>query len=224
MDPAYRFARAGKVYKELDADEGHLIAGFLRTGIIGSNDDYWTPGMTEWKKVFSRDWVIAKPTPVPCVSAPAAQPAPTAQSTQATRAATAAEAAQASAASAASVSSGRSHYCECTACKKGFATPAKAVSGYSVIGQAAKYFACGIGLMILIFVMKDILIEWSFQSTSRFTYVIASIIIGLISLAALCLFLMALFELIAAAVTHGIYRANPERCPFCNSPTFTKKA
>ena len=220
MNPAFRFARAGKVYKELEADEGHLIAGFLRTGVIGSNDDYWMPGMTEWKKVFSRDWAIPKPAPAAPPTA-ASQPAPSAQ---ATRAASAAEAAQASAASAATVSASRTHYCECTACKKGFATPAKSVSGYSVIGQAAKFFAGGIALMILIYVLKDILLQWSLQSPSRVTIVMSSVIIGLIALAALCLFLMALFELIAAAVTHGIYRANPESCPFCNSQTFTKKA
>jgi len=220
MNPAFRFARTGKVYKELEADEGHLIAGFLRTGVIGSNDDYWMPGMTEWKKVFSRDWAIPKPAPAAPPTA-ASQPA---VSAQATRAATAAEAAQASAASAATVSASRTHYCECTACKKGFATPAKSVSGYSVIGQAAKFFAGGIGLMILTYAMKDVIMEMSFEPTSRFPQKFSLFIVGLVTLAALCLFLIALFELIAAAVTHGIYRANPERCPFCNSPTFTKKA
>ncbi len=208
MAPAYRFSRAGKIYKELDADEGHLIAGFLRTGVIGANDDYWMPGMTEWKKVFTHDWTIAKPTPAPA-------PAPS-------TAANAAEAAQAAAASAA-VAVTRSHICECTTCKKGFATPGKAISGYSVIGQAAKYFGCGIGLMIITYAINDLIREWTFRLESRFSILLYSTIIGVITLAALCLFLMALFELIAAAVTHGIYRAAPERCPYCNSTTFTKR-
>jgi hypothetical protein len=43
MNPAFRFARGGKVYKELEADEAHEIPGFIRMGIISLNDDYWTP-------------------------------------------------------------------------------------------------------------------------------------------------------------------------------------
>lgn len=208
MPVAYRFSRAGKVFKELDDDEGHLIAGLIRSGLIVANDDYWTPGMTEWKKVFSRDWVIAKPVPT----------------STAITAAQAAEAAQSAAENASSMPViGRTHLCECTTCKKGFSTPAKAVSGYSVIGKAALFFIGGVVLMVLTYAMKDVIVEWSFQSTSRFAFYFSLFIIGLITLAALCLFLMALFEMIAAAVTHGIYRSSPERCPYCNSTTFTKK-
>ncbi len=210
MPIAYRFSRAGKVFKELDDDEGHLIAGFIRSGLIVANDDYWMPGMTEWKKVFTRDWVIAKP-------------APTNTTTAAANAANAAEAAQTAAAASSMPVVGRTQLCECTACKKGFNTPAKAVSGYSVIGKAALFFICGVGLLVLIYALKDALLEWSFRSSSRFSFYFSMTILGLIALSALCLFLMALFELIAAAVTHGIYRAAPERCPYCNSTTFTTK-
>lgn len=218
MNPAFRFARSGKVYKELEADEAHLIPGFLRTGAIAPDDDYWTPGMTEWKKVSSRDWVVPKSAPTP--STPAVPPAPSAQLTQAVAAA---EAAQAQAAATTSATAGRSHPCECTACKKGFASPAKAISGYSVIGQAAKYFACGIVLMVLSYALMGPLIAWSNHSELQGSYVIPYFVVGLLYLAALCFFLMTTFELIAAAVTHGIYRANPDRCPYCNSPTFTRK-
>jgi hypothetical protein len=207
MPPAYRFSRAGKVFKELDADEGHLIAGFLKAGVIAANDDYWITGMTEWKKVFTHDWAIAKPAPA----------------TATTAAANAAEAAQ----HAATVSSpsvvGRTHLCECTACKKGFSTPAKAVSGYSVITRAAGFFILG---MILLIVSAIVYVKWTlptFFGESRLAFAMASIVYILVSLAGLGLLLMSVFELISAAVTHGIYRASPERCPYCNSGTFTKR-
>ena len=73
MNPAFRFARGGKVYKELEADQAHEIPGFIRTGIISPNDDYWMPGMGDWKKVSSRQWDFPKPVPMP--STPAAQSA-----------------------------------------------------------------------------------------------------------------------------------------------------
>ena len=213
MNPAFRFARGGKVYKELEAEEANQIAGYLRTGIISSNDDYWMPGMGDWKKVSSRQWDFPKPAPAP--SAPAAH---------STRAASAADAAQAQAAATApSSSAGRGHACECTACKKGFNEPAKAVSGYSVIGNATIYFLIGIGLMILVYAIRDAAADMLFSIDPKHGYILFSIVAGLVALVALSLFLMSGFELISAAVTHGIYRANPERCPYCKSPTFVKK-
>ena len=213
MNPAFRFARGGKVYKELEAEEANQIAGYLRTGIISSNDDYWMPGMGDWKKVSSRQWDFPKPAPAP--SAPAAH---------STRAASAADAAQAQAAATApSSSAGRGHACECTACKKGFNEPAKAVSGYSVIGNATIYFLIGIGLMILVYAIRDAAADMLFSIDPKHGYILFSIVAGLVALVALSLFLMSGFELISAAVTHGIYRSNPERCPYCKSPTFVKK-
>ena len=213
MNPAFRFARGGKVYKELEAEEANQIAGYLRTGIISSNDDYWMPGMGDWKKVSSRQWDFPKPAPAP--SAPAAH---------STRAASAADAAQAQAAATApSSSAGRGHACECTACKKGFNEPAKAVSGYSVIGNATIYFLIGIGLMILVYAIRDAAADMLFSIDPKHGYILFSIVAGVVALVALSLFLMSGFELISAAVTHGIYRANPERCPYCKSPTFVKK-
>jgi hypothetical protein len=206
MNPAFRFARGGKVYKELEADEAHEIPGFIRMGIISLNDDYWTPGMGDWKKVSSRQW----DSPIPGATNTTTK---------------AAEAAQSAASLAASVTPivGRTLNCECTTCKKGFNTPAKAVSGYSVIGKAAMFFCFGFGLSFLIYALNDKLLNWAYRSDSQVSYVIVSCFSGLVALAGLGLLLMAIFELIAAAVTHGIYRANPERCPHCKSPTFLRR-
>jgi hypothetical protein len=206
MNPAFRFARGGKVYKELEADEAHEIPGFIRMGIISLNDDYWTPGMGDWKKVSSRQW----DSPIPGATNTTTK---------------AAEAAQSAASLAASVTPivGRTLNCECTTCKKGFNTPAKAVSGYSVIGKAAMFFCFGFGLSFLVYALNDKLLNWASRSDSQVSYAIVSCFSGLVALAGLGLLLMAIFELIAAAVTHGIYRANPERCPHCKSPTFLRR-
>lgn len=213
MNPAFRFARGGKVYKELEAEEANQIAGYLRTGIISSNDDYWMPGMADWKKVSSRQWDFPKPAP-----APSALPA------QSTRAVSAADAAQAQAAAmAAAIPSGRGLACECTACKKGFNEPAKAVSGYSVIGNATIYFLIGIGLMVLVYAIRDAAADMLFSIDPKHGYILFSIVAGLVALVALGLFLMSGFELISAAVTHGIYRSSPLRCPHCTSSTYTRK-
>ena len=206
MNPAFRFARGGKVYKELEADEAHEIPGFIRTGIISLNDDYWTPGMGDWKKVSSRQWDF---------------PIPGATNTTTK----AAEAAQSAASLAASVTPivGRTLNCECTTCKKGFSTPAKAVSGYSVIGKAAFYFILG---MILLTMDWVVLFKWAIPAEvegSQVKYVAAMCVYIFLGLCSTGLLLMSLFELISAAVTHGIYRANPERCPHCNSPTFLRR-
>jgi len=213
MNPAFRFARGGKVYKELEAEQAHEIAGYIRTGIIGANDDYWMPGMGDWKKVSSRQWDFPKPAP-----APSALPA------QSTRAVSAADAAQAQAAAmAAAIPSGRGLACECTACKKGFNEPAKAVSGYSVIGNATIYFLIGIGLMVLVYAIRDAAADMLFSIDPKHGYILFSIVAGLVALVALGLFLMSGFELISAAVTHGIYRSSPLRCPHCTSSTYTRK-
>lgn len=206
MNPAFRFARGGKVYKELEADEADEIPGFIRTGIISPNDDYWTPGMGDWKKVYSRQW----DSPTPATSHTTTQ---------------AAEVAQSAASLAASVTPiiGRTLNCECTSCKKSFNTPAKAVSGYSVIGKAALFFILG---MILLGVSWVIFIKWAIPaelSDAKVSFTVAMLVYILVALCGTGLLLMSLFELIAAAVTHGIYRASPERCPFCNSTTFTRK-
>lgn len=211
MNPAFRFARGGKVYKELESDEAHQIAGYIRTGVIAANDDYWMPGMADWKKVSSRQWDFPKPVLNKSAPAPAVATA-------------AADAAQAQAAATSTATpSARGHACECTACKKGFNEPAKAVSGYSVIGNATIYFLIGIGLMILVYAIRDAAADLLFRIDAKNGYVLFSILAGLVAIVALGLFLMSGFELISAAVTHGIYRSNPERCPYCKSPTFVKK-
>ncbi len=162
--------------------------------------------MGDWKKVSSRQWDFPNPG--------------------ATHTATkAAEAAQSAASLAASVTPivGRPLNCECTTCKKGFNTPAKAVSGYSVIGKAAFYFILGMALMG---VSWAIFAKWAIPAEirdSQVSFVVAMLVYILFALSGTGLLLMSLFELIAAAVTHGIYRANPERCPHCNSPTFLRR-
>lgn len=211
MNPAFRFARGGKVYKELESDEAHQIAGYIRTGVIAANDDYWMPGMADWKKVSSRQWDFPKPVLNKSAPAPAV-------------ATVAADAAQAQAAATSTATpSARGHACECTACKKGFNEPAKAVSGYSVIGNATIYFLIGIGLMILVYAIRDAAADLLFRIDAKNGYVLFSILAGLVAIVALGLFLMSGFELISAAVTHGIYRSNPERCPHCKSSTFVKR-
>jgi hypothetical protein len=217
MNPAFRFARGGKVYKEVEADEAHQIAGYLRTGIIGANDDYWMPGMADWKKVSTRQWDFPKPAPAP--SAPAAQ---------STRAASA-DAAQAQAAATASLAyAGRALACECTACKKTFNEPAKSPSGYSVIGKAAIFFLLSLLAQIVLGVISYGYYSFNlYRDTttppSKITAIIIALIVLILGILALGLLLMSLFELIASSVTHGLFRFNPERCPHCKSPTFVKK-
>jgi hypothetical protein len=204
MNPAFRFARGGKVYKELEADQAHEIAGYIRTGIIGANDDYWMPGMGDWKKVYSRQWNFTPPSsselpPAAPTPTPTFAPAPT------------------------FTQGGGVFSYECPTCNKGFNNPAKAVSGYSVIGKAAVFFILG---MVLLGISLPIYLNWTmpaFFGDSRANFVIATIVYMLVALSGFGLLLMSVFELIASAVTHGIYRANPERCPHCKSHTFTRK-
>lgn len=215
MNPAFRFARGGKVYKELEADEAHEIAGFIRTGIISANDDYWMPGMGDWKKVYTRQWDF--PKPVDDSSAPKLN-IPKATTTPAPAAASSGAATMQS-----FVKATTAYSYECATCEKGFNDPAKAVSGYSVIGKAAMFFILGV---ILLVVSAVLYVQWTmpaFFGESRIAFVIASIVYVLVSLAGFGLLLMSVFELISAAVTHGIYRSSPLRCPHCTSSTYTRK-
>jgi DNA-directed RNA polymerase subunit RPC12/RpoP len=213
MNPAFRFARGGKVYKEIEADQAHEIASYIRTGIIAPNDDYWMPGMSDWKKVSSRQWNFAAPSSSePPTAAPNTYkpPAPTPTPTF-------------TPAPTFNQGGGVFSY-ECPTCKKGFNNPAKAVSGYSVIRKAALFFILG---MVLMGISLPIYLNWTrpaFFGDSRANFVIATIVYMLVLLSGFGLLLMSLFELIASAVTHGIYRAHPERCPHCKSHTFIKKA
>ena len=204
MNPSFRFARGGKVYKEVEADQAHEIAGYIRTGIISANDDYWMPGMGDWKKVYSRQWNFTPPSsselpPAAPTPTPTFAPAPT------------------------FTQGGGVFSYECPTCNKGFNNPAKAVSGYSVIGKAAVFFILG---MVLLGISLPIYLNWTmpaFFGDSRANFVIATMVYMLVALSGFGLLLMSVFELIASAVTHGIYRAHPERCPHCKSHTFTRK-
>ena len=218
MTPAYRFARSGNVYKELPAEEGHLIDGLIRSGAITANDDFWTPGMSEWKKVYSRSWDIPNPAVTP---APTPTPAPLAKPPASSAAKPfPALASPAPARTAATTS------CECMACKKSFSEPAKAPSGYSVIGKAVKFFLYSMGVLIIATVVAVFtfgLANAMSASTNLVVMAIAGIIITVLFVLALGLFLMSMFELLASAVTHGLFRFTPERCPHCNSTTFLRK-
>lgn len=217
MNPAFRFARGGKVYKELGADEAHQIAGYIRTGIISANDDYWMPGMADWKKVYTREWNF--PKPADDVSTPKPPPANPVRPT--TTPTPAAHTAQSTAKSSATSKPEEAY--ECQTCMKGFNCPAKATSGYSGIGLAAIFFIIG---AVLIRISGPLYVESTIRhlfDDVRYGFDFTSILYAIICIIAVGLLLMSLFELISAAVTHGIYRSNPERCPHCKSSTFVKR-
>jgi hypothetical protein len=72
-----------------------------------------------------------------------------------------------------------------------------------------------------------VLLKWAIPAEiegSQVKYVSAMCVYIFLGLCGTGLLLMSLFELISAAVTHGIYRAYPERCPYCKSHTFISKA
>jgi hypothetical protein len=160
--------------------------------------------MGDWKKVYSRQWNFTPPSsselpPAAPTPTPTFAPAPT------------------------FTHGGGVFSYECPTCNKGFNNPAKAVSGYSVIGKAAVFFILG---MVLLGISLPIYLNWTmpaFFGDSRANFVIATIVYMLVALSGFGLLLMSVFELIASAVTHGIYRAHPERCPHCKSHTFTRK-
>lgn len=222
MNPAFRFARGGKVYKELEADQAHEIAGYIRTGIISANDDYWMPGMGDWKKVYSRQWDFPKPAddnPAPKLNIPksTATPAP---------AATPASSGAATMQSFLQATTAYSY--ECATCDKGFNDPAKAVSGYSVIGKAVKFFLFSLLAQFVLGVISYGFYTFNIDRDpltppNKLIAVIVGLIVIVLGILAIGLLLMSLFELIASSVTHGIYRSSPLRCPHCSSSTYTRK-
>ena len=205
MKIAFRFARQGQVFKELSEEDGALIPHLIKSGEILPTDDYWMPGMQTWNKVSLRDWnapaastPAAAPPPSPQPQKPAASPAP------------------------AQAQPRRAALCECMTCKKTFNEPAKAVSGYSVIGKAVKFFLFSMAAQFAMVAVVMIYNALKGTDYSLFGMVIVGIIALSLAIVSIGFFLMALFELISAAVTHGLYRANPERCPNCGSTTFSR--
>ena len=205
MKIAFRFARQGQVFKELSEEDGALIPHLIKSGEILPTDDYWMPGMQTWNKVSVRDWnapaastPAAAPPPSPQPQKPAASPAP------------------------AQAQPRRAALCECMTCKKTFNEPAKAVSGYSVIGKAVKFFLFSMAAQFAMVAVVMIYNALKGTDYSLFGMVIVGIIALSLAIVSIGFFLMALFELISAAVTHGLYRANPERCPNCGSTTFSR--
>jgi hypothetical protein len=202
---ACRFARNGKVFKELSPEDMELVPHLLKTGAIQKDDDYWMPGMHTWKQVSTRNWEAQESAPKPEAVKPYTppepqfpeapdQPAPSKKPTAAK--------------------------CECMTCRKGFNEPAKAVSGYSVIGKAVKFFLLSVAAHVMMLALAGVYKAMDSQDTA--VMIIFILIIGCLAVLGLGLFLMALFELTSAAVTHGLYRANPERCPHCGSHTFSR--
>ena len=205
MKIAFRFARQGQVFKELTEEDGALIPHLIKSGEILPTDDYWMPGMQTWNKVSLRDWnapaastPAAAPPPSPQPQKPAASPAP------------------------AQAQPRRAALCECMTCKKTFNEPAKAVSGYSVIGKAVKFFLFSMAAQFAMVAVVMIYNALKGTDYSLFGMVIVGIIALSLAIVSIGFFLMAIFELIAAAVTHGLYRANPEHCPNCGSTTFSR--
>ena len=206
MKIAFRFARQGQVFKELIEEDGALIPHLIKSGEILPTDDYWMPGMQTWNKVSLRDWSApaastpaAAPPPSPQPQKPAASPAP------------------------AQVQPRWTALCECMTCKASFIEPAKAVSGYSVIGKAAKFFLFSVAVQIIIGVTVGLYTATiGYSGRSEIPIPLVGLIVVVLAILAIGLFLMAIFELIAAAVTHGLYRANPEHCPNCGSTTFSR--
>lgn len=210
MKIAYKFARSGKVFKELSEEDATLIPHLIKVGEILPTDDYWMPGMQTWNKVSLRNWdspAAAEPaTPKP---EPTPQPAPQAK--------------KPAAAAPAQNQTRRAALHECMSCKKTFNEPGKAVSGYSVIGKAVKFFLFSVAVQIVIGVIGGIYTATANPfDRSVIGLIIVCLIVFALAILALGLFLMAVFELISASVTHGLYRANPERCPNCTSTTFSR--
>lgn len=205
MKIVFRFARQGQVFKELTEEDGALIPHLIKSGEILPTDDYWMPGMQTWNKVSLRDWnapaastPAAAPPPSPQPQKPAASPAP------------------------AQAQPRRAALCECMTCKKTFNEPAKAVSGYSVIGKAVKFFLFSMAAQFALVAVVMIYTALKGTDYSLFGMMIVGIIALSLAIVSIGFFLMALFELISAAVTHGLYRANPECCPNCGSTTFSR--
>jgi len=205
MKIAFRFARQGQVFKELSEEDGALIPHLIKSGEILPTDDYWMPGMQTWNKVSLRDWNA----PAASTPAPTPQPSPQPQKPAASPVPAQAQ-------------PRRAALCECMTCKKTFNEPAKAVSGYSVIGKAVKFFLFSMVAQFVMVVVVMIYTALKGMEYSLFGMVIIGIIALALAIVSIGFFLMAVFELISAAVTHGLYRANPERCPNCGSTTFSR--
>ena len=205
MKIAFRFARQGQVFKELTEEDGALVPHLIKSGEILPTDDYWMPGMQTWNKVSLRDWNA----PAASTPAPTPQPSPQPQKPAASPVPAQAQ-------------PRRAALCECMTCKKTFNEPAKAVSGYSVIGKAVKFFLFSMAAQVAMVAVVTIYTALKGMEHSLFSMVIVGIIALALAIVSIGFFLMAIFELISAAVTHGLYRANPERCPNCGSTTFSR--
>ncbi|MEY3853374.1 MAG: hypothetical protein RI910_2354 [Verrucomicrobiota bacterium] len=210
MKIAYKFARAGKVFKELSEEDATLIPHLIKVGEILPTDDYWMPGMQTWNKVSLRDWDAPATSDTPATPKPAPTPQPIPQQQKPAAAAPAQNQTR------------RAALHECMSCKKTFNEPAKAVSGYTVIGKAVKFFLISVAVQIVIGVIVGIYTTMVGPFGSPIGMILVGLVVFALAIVALGLFLMAVFELISASVTHGLYRANPERCPNCGSTTFSR--
>ena len=205
MNIACRFARNGKVIKELSEEDMEIVEHLVKTGVVQQDDDYWMPGMHTWKRVSTRNWSDKDPLPKPEANKPYTPPKP--QFPEVTN--------EPSPPRQAAIPL-------CMTCKKGFNEPAKAISGYSVIGKAVKFFLFSMAAQFAMVAVVMIYNALKGTDYSLFGMVIVGIIALSLAIVSIGFFLMALFELISAAVTHGLYRANPERCPNCGSTTFSR--
>jgi len=204
MKPAYRFARGGEVYKEVATADIHLIEGNLSAGIIRANDDYWAPGMSNWAKVYTRQWTPTDaaagenspnpPPPSPPAVAtkkansydiPAASPSPT-----------------------------------CESCGDSIRPDISAISGYALIAKALNYLLYATGSVIAIAVLTGVLQSFTQPDPSE-RQMMFLLLIGVINavffILAIGLFVMSVVELRSAAVTHELYRFKNSRCARCRT-------
>ena len=204
MKLAFRFARGGEVYKEVVPADVHLIEGHLSAGIIKANDDYWAPGMTNWEKVYTRQWrptdaaaehnSLGPPLPRPPANAtkkdhsydiPTVSPVPA-----------------------------------CENCGDAIRPHISAPSGYSLIAKALNYFLYATGSAIAFALLTTVLQSFT-QPNPGERHIMFLLLIGAINMVffvlAIGLFVMSVVELRSAAVTHELYRFKNSRCARCNN-------
>ena len=204
MKLAFRFAKDGEVYKEVVPADVHLIEGHLRAGIIRANDDYWAPGMTDWEKVYTRQWTPTNATAENNSPGPPLPRPPAAATKQA-------HSYDIPAISLVPI---------CENCGDVIRPDISAPSGYSLIAKALNYFLYATGSVIAIAVLTGVLQSFT-QTVPVERHIMLLLLIGAINVVffvlAIGLFVMSVVELRSAAVTHELFRFKNSRCARCKT-------
>ena len=204
MNPAFRFARGGEVYKEVGTADIHLIEGHLSAGIIRANDDYWAPGMTDWAKVYTRPWTPTDATAEKNSPSPPLPRPPAAATKQA-------HSYDIPATSLVPI---------CENCGDVIRPDISAPSGYSLIAKALNYFLYATGSVIAIAVLTGVLQSFM-QPVTVERHIMLLLLIGAINVVffvlAIGLFVMSVVELRSVAVTHELFRFKNSRCARCKT-------